>query len=612
MLDAIFPRADNRAARVVTWLIVAVHGALLAFAIPDYRVSIDSGYHISLAEQYTAHGAVWWDHINFGPGGRPNLQGPAVHIAIALLGSILGGTPHAYIVANAILGLMQWFAAVLTVLYFARRLGGDLAALFAVAMHTGSAYASGSFAIGIPSGWLFISVPWAVYFFLEEQLTLAALILTLGCYTHLGGFLTAPVGVAIAAFPTRRWRALLLVAAATAILTAPYSIHFVSNMAWYRGQHGHEALHFDLLIDLLALGGVLFYLRNPFRSPFLFAWTFAPIAWIVQDMSRLAAQSTMAGTVLGGLLVADLTQRIAVPRIRTAIAITMVAIASIFPLGIPSLLAETAWDAGLKFPRPLDWTRARALGAIIERNHLNDRLVAVYQNSLGPAIAVFVPLTLQRGHWVEVQPKHDPARDLPAEGKLYVVPLSPDDSALQTMSKRGLLKVWGGTPDTAVVTLDHRAEPGELRPLVLEILEENADWLAQNATNNVMPPPAVLLKHLNPEALEARRRLMDQQRFHAGRMEIACLVYAHALEPTSPRIAKALRDRAWGFAEIGSYLSDDDPLGYISDNRHRRLRENMSALAQALRESRDDDPFSTPAVIHASDRLFDDYFGWAA
>ncbi len=176
MLQLALEPDRNRAARIATWSILGVNAILLAISLPDYRVSIDSGYHISLAQWYVAHGQAWWDHINFGPGGRPNLQGPALHIAIAILGTILGGTPDRFILANAILGVAQWSAAMLTVLYFARRLGGDMAAMFAVAMIAGSAFAAGSFYVGIPSGWLFISIPWAIYFFLEDRLALATAI----------------------------------------------------------------------------------------------------------------------------------------------------------------------------------------------------------------------------------------------------------------------------------------------------------------------------------------------------------------------------------------------------------------------------------------------------
>jgi len=612
MVPEILPRADSRVAREVMWSIVALNGILLLYSVPDYRVAIDAGYHISLAQQYAAHGAVWWDHINFGPGGRPNLQGPALHVAIAVLGLLFGGDPHAFILANALLGLLQWLAALLTVMYFARRLGGDFAALFTVALLAGSAYASGSFAIGIPSGWLFISIPWAIYFFLEERLILATLISALSCYVHLGGFVTAPVGITIAAVLARRWRPLVIVGVATALLTAPYSIHFLRNLAWYRGQHGHEALHFDLLIDLLAIAGIVFYLRRPANNPFLFAWTFSPLAWLLQDPNRFAAQSTLAGSVLGGLVLADLARRLSAPRLRAAFAAAMVALATLVPLGIPSLLAESTWDLGLKFPRSLDWERASDIADVIAHNHLNDRLAAVYQNSFGPAIAVFTPLVLQRGHWVEVQPKVDPALELSAGVKLYVVPLAPDDPVLRMMESRGLIGVWGGTPDTAVVTLLKRGDPDALRPMVLQILEANADWLGDHASNNQLAPPAVLLKNIGAAALQARRERMDVQRFHAGRMEMASLVYGYALEPAAPRGAKSFRNRALGFGEMSSFLSDDDPLGYISTDRHRRFRENMLALANALKDSKANDPFSTPQVVSVTDRLFDDYFGGAA
>ena len=49
-------KAPNRTARAVTWTILGVNALLLAVSIPDYRVSIDSGYHISLARWYAAHG----------------------------------------------------------------------------------------------------------------------------------------------------------------------------------------------------------------------------------------------------------------------------------------------------------------------------------------------------------------------------------------------------------------------------------------------------------------------------------------------------------------------------------------------------------------------------
>ena len=59
---------------------------------------------------------------------------------------------------------------------------------------------------------------------------------------------------------------------------------------------------------------------------------------------------------------------------------------------------------------------------MIAQNHLGGKLISVYEHSFGPAIAVFTPVTVEKGHWVEVQPLHDPADDLPAEAKVYVIP----------------------------------------------------------------------------------------------------------------------------------------------------------------------------------------------
>jgi hypothetical protein len=607
-MSGVNPGNRSRAAQIVTWTIFGVNLALLLYSITDYRMSIDSGYHISLARWYAEHGTAWWDHINFGPGGRPNLQGPALHVAIAILGRMLGGTADAYILADAILAVVQWSAAILTAWYFARRLGGDLAALFAVALLAGSAYASGSFYVGIPSGWLFITIPWAIHFFLADQLIAATLLTSLACYTHLGGFLTVPAGIAIAAILERRWRALAIVGGATTILTAPYWIHFLANLAWYRGQHGHEALHLDPLIDILAIAGAVWFFRRPSEHHFLVAWAAAPIAWLIQDPNRFAAQSTLAGSVIGGLFLADMMARMAAPRIRIAFATFMVAFATIFPLGIPNLLAEAAWDAGLHFPRALDWDEARGLADVLASNRVGGCKLSVYETSFGPSIAVFTPVVLYRGHWVEVQPRHDPADDMSAATWIYVVPLAPDDPVLKQMDEMGLMHTYGGTAESAVVGLTHPGDPNVLAPLASKILADNARWLAANAINNKMPPPNRLIKLLTPAALEAHRRTMDEQRFHAGRMEIACVVYAYSLEATQPQNAHLVRNVARGFGSLASFLSDGDPVGYASDAQHAEMQRNMTALANAL-DAASDNPLGSAAVHRALRNLFYDYFG---
>lgn len=602
---------QNHVARGVSWTIVGVHFLLLAISLPDYRVSIDSGYHVSLARWYAAHGSAWWDHINFGPGGRPNLQGPALHLAIAILGRALGGSADSFLLANAILGIAQWAAAVLTALYFARRLGGDLAAMFAVALLAGSAFAAGSFYVGIPSGWLFIAIPWAIHFFLEDRLVLATLIASLSCYVHLGGFLTVPVGIVIAGAMERRWRALAVVAVGAAVLTSPYWVHFLANISWYRGRHGHEALRLDPLIDILALAGLIWLLWRPREHRFLLAWTAAPVVWLIQDPNRFVSQSTLAGSVIAGLFLTEVTRRLRAKPARIAFASALVLLATVFPLGVPSLLAEAAWDGGLHFPLLEDWDLARSIARVVSENHLNGRLLSVYETSFGPAIAVFTPVVLYRGHWVEVQPRHDPADDLSAAIPVYVVPLAPDDPLLLAMRNLRLIRIYGGTSNCAVIDLAKPADAGMIGSLVSTTMADNSQWLGANAINNKMPPVSAMVKLFSANALKARQRTMDQQRFHAGRMEVACLIYSYAIESRDPDEAHRLRDEARGFGSIASFISDGDPVGFVGNGQFQRWRTDMSALAAAMHKA-GDPPFSSPPVQSLTEKQFAEFFGNAA
>ena len=53
-------------------------------------------------------------------------------------------------------------------------------------------------------------------------------------------------------------------------------------------------------------------------------------------------------------------------------------------------------------------------------------------------------MTFERGHWVEVQPRPNPANDLPAGGKTYVMPLAPDDLLLARLVAECLPPEAGG------------------------------------------------------------------------------------------------------------------------------------------------------------------------
>src|SRR5262245_19787339 len=405
--------------RACTVAIVGLHVVLLVAALPDWMVSVDSAFHVALARQFAEHGTFWWDAIHYGPAHRPNLQGPALHLAIGLLGRVLGGTGDDYVRANALLGLAQWLAAMATVVFFARRLGGDRAALLAVAALAGGAFVSGSYRVGIPSGWMFILTPWAIHFFLVGRLALAVTATALACYMHLGGFVTAPLGVAVAALLTRRLRDLAIVAAGVVLLTAPYWIHVLRSLPWYVGRKGDTAWLVDPLVDLFWLVGIVAVLRAPRQHVFLVAWAAAPLPWLVQDPSRFLLQSPLVGAVLGGVAIGRWLDGWRRPWARAAVTATIVLVATVFPFGPPALGGEVLWLRA-HYPRMLDWAEMRSDAEAL-RNDDDGGLVLGYASYVASAIAVWDDIEAEKGHWIEVRPAVDPADDIGVAEKRYIL-----------------------------------------------------------------------------------------------------------------------------------------------------------------------------------------------
>ncbi|MGH7907173.1 MAG: hypothetical protein ACREP6_11140 [Candidatus Binataceae bacterium] len=593
---------------IAALIVLCIHGALLVYSIPDYRVTIDSAYHVSLGRYYGQHGTAFWDHINFGPRGRPNLQGPALHFSIGMLGRVLGGRGYNYVTANAILAVIQWLAAMGTAGFFALELGGEWAMLFAVSLLSGAAFAATSFAVGIPSGWIFILTPWAIYFFLRDRLLPAILLTTGAIYVHIAGYVTAPIGVLIAAALTRKWRALLIVGLGTFILTLPYTVHIIRYYEWFSGVHSIAALLFDPLLDILAIVGFLVILRHPLRHPFLLAWVLAPIAWLFQDSSRFILQEALAGSVVASLLVADLLGRIRSRRKFLTAATAFVVIATIFPLGVPSLASEVMWDYGLHFPRAVDWSRARSIADVIKGAGLTHELIADYMPALCPAVAVFASISCEKGHWVEVQPKVDQSEFMSAGDKAYVLPLKPDDPVLTELESRGWVHVYGGAGDNAVATLGARPPASAVAPVAKGLIAQSAGWLGEHAVNNsmtIVDGRAIFLERA--KFFRNRHRELDQQRVYAGRLELAALLYAYSLEPARPVMARQMRNAARGFGVIAGFLSDPLALDFQTTENHRLLKKNLLKLA-AIADHSDASTVPDARFMSAINRILDDYF----
>src|SRR5216683_1134750 len=162
------------------------------------------------------------------------------------------------------------------------------------------------------------------------------------------------------------------------------------------------------------------------------------------------------------------------------------------------------------------------------------------------------------------------------------------------MHEMGLVHVYGGTSDFAVIDLPKAADPKTITPMVVETIASNAEWLGRHAVNNKMVSPSEMLKMLSPAAINGRRAQMDVQRFHAGQMEIACLVYAYAMEHELPEAAHKLRNSAREFGSMASFLSDADRreqfvdgaatlLGIVAVGDHRLDLAEISERGDAVK-----------------------------
>jgi hypothetical protein len=588
--------------------ILSVHGALLLCTLADWRVTLDSGYHVSLARAYGEHGLVAWDRINFGPTGRPNLQAPLMHMAVGAMGRVMGGTGRDYVLANATLAAVQWTTAMATAAFFALSLGGEWAMLLAVALLSGAGFAATSFAVGIPSGWLFILIPWAIHFFLRRRLALAAIVASAGIYVHIAGLVTMPLGIAIAAVVGRRWRDLVFVGIAIAIVTAPYWLLCVRYVGWFSGVRNYSALLFDPMLDVLGLVGLIAVLRHPRDNALLVAWAVAPLAWLFEDPGRFVLQSGLAASVLAALWLAARLAEMRDSR-RVICATAIAAIATLCPFGMPALAAEAAWAAGIRYPRALNWQDAEALAdAIAQHDSARQQvrpLVADYQPAVCPAIAVYAAIACEKDHWVEVQSQVDPADALSAASKVYVLPLAPGDTALEAMARRGWLRAWGGAADSTVVTLNARAPLDAASAAAGQVVAPEAAWLSSHALNNSLRA-GEWLAILSPATLRARRAKLLEQRVRAGRIQLALIVYAYALEPGFPRPAAQMRRAARDFGVIASFLGDGLALGWESDAATARLRWRLNLLSTAA-QSIDRQPPPDAEFERAIDETLDVY-----
>ncbi|HEY8517092.1 MAG TPA: hypothetical protein VIS07_16395 [Candidatus Binatia bacterium] len=236
----------------------------------------------------------------------------------------------------------------------------------------------------------------------------------------------------------------------------------------------------------------------------------------------------------------------------------------------------------------LDWQEMRADAAALPDDVDRGRLVHGYAVYVVSALAAFRDLAGERGHWVEVQPRPDPADEIAVADKVYVLALPPDDAHLRALERRGWLAVHGGGAWSAVLTFGARPTIDDARRELTSTLAREGAWIADRCEHNTLGDVGRLA--LEPDALARQRAVRGECRTRVARIHVALLAYCSALEAEDPERARVCRTGARAVGWMCALVGDEATLDFRTAATHARMREDMRAIAAAAAAGDDPEP----------------------
>ncbi|MCP5109628.1 MAG: hypothetical protein GY953_02210 [bacterium] len=103
------------------------------------------------------------------------------------------------------------------------------------------------------------------------------------------------------------------------------------------------------------------------------------------------------------------------------------------------------------------------------------------------------------------------------------------------------------------------------------------------------------------------RQQTTEQKAHAGRIQIAFLIYGYALEATAPDIAREVRSSVRDWGGIANFIGDETAIDYLDDARFERFRKTLIPYGEAFATLKTN-PLPSQQIRDASERLFDAFF----
>ncbi len=231
----------------------------LILLVYPFPFVMDDWYHAAVIRAfYEKNGVVFWDFWEFAPFGRPHLYPPLFHaVGVVLAKVVFYGSDAASAVLNSMLLLKGVsFAFLLFSVWMLGRLFSDKTAFFAVLFASQSAALLISSVIMLPSAFALALLNLLLYFFWKRNLLASVILLTLIAYTHLGVFSLSLLAILLLSSYGKKYCFGVVTTVSALILYAPWLVHLINNLGWFRAASVPTGFSMPLLLAGLAAVGI--------------------------------------------------------------------------------------------------------------------------------------------------------------------------------------------------------------------------------------------------------------------------------------------------------------------------------------------------------------------
>ena len=402
------------------WVLLAVQFVMIVLMLRDYPLGVDSAYHTLIGKLYAERGLILWDDVEFAPVGRPHLYPPFFHVMVAVLGRFLGGSGWSFVRANVVVSAFTYLLGLYVTWRVSRGLTGSYGGLASLILVSGSFISALVMAVGLPSALVFVLTPLALKLYSEGRVFEAYLVSLCTVYSHMSGLPFILISFLMFGLLKGRIRDALMFSLIVLISYLPWLLRIIYFVGWFRVIEHDIATHFDLALIALAIPGLLISLKDRRRYALILAYLSCFSIVAVTYPGRAAIQSNVVLALLGGVTFSKVGLKLR--KYRNKILALLFLFMYTYPLMPSSILMELNIIHENSFNQ-IPLREAENISRFIVLNYGPGTIINTNDPVLGCAMAVFEPLRITIGMWVEVRPKE--VESLKLESRLLLVHGSP-------------------------------------------------------------------------------------------------------------------------------------------------------------------------------------------